>query len=230
MALTVVKSADKPYVLLQSSDELVYTIVVSNTGREIAECALLQDILPASVRLISGTITIDGLASKTENLVAGVPLGTINPGGNRVVSFRVRIVDCTISQISNTAIVSYKELGINNVAQSNTLVTPVISLSVRAQKSIDPCYALPGDTVTISIIVANDSNIAIDNVVLTDLLDSSLIPIPSSFVINGVAQNLDYAGTIGLGTIAAKTSVLVIFKVIVDPCAAGVCIENAASV
>ncbi|MDE7215402.1 MAG: DUF11 domain-containing protein, partial [Clostridia bacterium] len=56
--VTVTKSADKTYA--ETGEEITYTLVLENTGAVDALNVTLNDMLPAQMSLVNGSVTVDG--------------------------------------------------------------------------------------------------------------------------------------------------------------------------
>jgi uncharacterized repeat protein (TIGR01451 family) len=127
-------AADVNGAPLLRGDEIEYTLVVRNTGRDPATGVVVRDPVPAGTTYVPGSLRIGGAArtdaagDDTANFEAGTStavfrLGTganatvggqINPGATVTVSFRVRISPTLPggSRISNTASATYNGLTI----------------------------------------------------------------------------------------------------------------------
>lgn len=86
-----VKSVSKNFATCK--DILVYTITVPNNGNVSALNVILKDTIPNGTIFITDSVTIDGVQKTGENPLAGINIGTVGPGSQRVVEFSVQ-VDC----------------------------------------------------------------------------------------------------------------------------------------
>ncbi|MGG7178578.1 DUF11 domain-containing protein [Clostridium paraputrificum] len=227
--LNVSKSADRRYVFFGISNIIKYSIVITNVGDTKATNVTVRDIMSKGAFFIPGTFTVNGCKLEVMNINKDINVGSINPGGNILVTFDVKVVVFNPpSEIVNQAIVRYcDEMGNVMVAESNELVISVIDVNVCAQKSVDRSSACIGDVISYSVFIRNNGNINIDNVVFYDDLPPSVELLPASVLVNLVPQYIDnFSGGLDLGTINAHASMIISFQVAIVSLPASGCLEN----
>lgn len=75
-------------------DQLTWTVDVRNAGSTLASSVSVHGQLPAGLRYVDGSATVDGAPpppSSTDNGSLGVMLGEIAPGGARTASFQTSV-------------------------------------------------------------------------------------------------------------------------------------------
>lgn len=72
---TVTKSVNVSEVFV--GDSVIFTLVVNNPEFTTLSNAVLQDIVPAGLSFIPGSVNIDGVSSSGANPAIGIPLGSI---------------------------------------------------------------------------------------------------------------------------------------------------------
>lgn len=231
--LEVVKSADKSYIFRGVSNQLKYSIIITNTGDTAANCVKVKDVLYPGVYLIAGSISINGCKQNVMGLEHGVAIGSIPAGGNTVLSFDVEVsMDAMLTQIENQAVVTYcDELGNVLTATSNNLIIPIYKISVCTTKTVEQEEVLVGEVLNYSILVRNEGNLPINEATLYDELPSHLTLLPGTVLINLVPQYVtDLSSGLLLGTIAPHAGIIVSFQAQVMSYPSGGVIENSARV
>ncbi|WP_442951189.1 DUF7507 domain-containing protein [Paenibacillus sp. 481] len=184
--LTVVKTPDR--VTAAPGDTVTYTITVTNPGTVILTNVVLSD----------------------DTLGISQSIDTLNPGESQPFTFSFIIPTGTPngSVITNVAVAISDQ---TNPEQGTASVTVDPSPSLQVTKTLNPTQAVPGQTVTATILVQNTGNVDLTNVVITDptlnfrsvipsLAAGSMISIPILFVIPNVP-----AGTVLTNTATASS-------------------------
>jgi len=87
--LTIVKSANKHEVEVHS--HLRYKILIHNASSLSGTDVILKDIIQAESTFIAGSVVVNGQLQPDGDVVKGLPLGTIAPGGTVDVQFNVLV-------------------------------------------------------------------------------------------------------------------------------------------
>ncbi|MFD0590920.1 DUF6923 family protein [Paenibacillus sp. GCM10027627] len=221
--VSVVKTALPSTVI--PGDTLTYTIVVANEGPSAAQNVTLTDAVPASV--LNPQYSVDG--GITFNPWPGsLSLGTLADGTTETIIIRGTVAASATGDITNTAIVSSTTPDPDPTNNTSTAVTPINpSADVSIVKTADPVPVTPGETLTYTLLVANDGPSAADNVVVTDAVPAAVTGVVYSLD-GGVSFN-PWPGSIGLGTLASGDSVTILLQGTVSLSAAGA-ISNTATV
>lgn len=213
--LSVVKQADRTYILSGLSNKIRYSIVITNTGDTTATNVKLKDYLGEGACFVPGTMTINGCKQDVIGLNYTINIGAIPPNESVLLTFDAQILpQAKISQLTNQAVVTYcDETGNMKEVLSNLLVVPVINLNVCIQKTVDKTQALIGEVISYSIMISNRSNIAINNATFIDEVSAGLEILPASVMINGIPQYIgDLSHGMSLGTLAPNSSQIVSFQ------------------
>ncbi|SFB44752.1 conserved repeat domain-containing protein [Cohnella sp. OV330] len=150
-------------------DPITYTLVAYNASR-IAIEATLQDLLPAGLIFVAGSVTVAGIPAAYASPGTGVPLGTISPDGRVVVAFQARVPplasgDGQLPEYTNQAQLIYAfrlndGRAVRAVAVSDTVITRVVSPFIAVGVKGDPSEVYPGDDIVYRAEVTNKGNVA----------------------------------------------------------------------
>lgn len=213
----IVKSANTANGSVGST--VTYTLQVANTGN-IGANVTITDNIPSGTSYVPNSFKVNGVTIPGANPVTGVNIGTVAAGGTSTVTFDILLLVLpSPSQIINKANSTYTfqppdGRTISGSAESNTLTIPVRLPSVGAVKSTPVVDAVVGDTFTYSTVITNSGVESVTNVVLTDTLPTGAVFVPGSVLVGGIAKPSAVPdGGIGVGSIAAGSSVTVSFQV-----------------
>ena len=213
------KTVDKAYAAI--NDILNYTLLAQNTGTMDITNVFFQDIIPNGATFVAGSVIVDGTSYPDYDLNVGFTRPVINPSGNITINFQAKVISSpTPNTIINSGTMNYKyklnpsgaELSGSNT--SNTVTTVVNRVTVSNTKTVDKAYATIADVLTYTSVITNNSNIAINNVVFSDLVPVGTTFKTGSVKIDGSSQpTYDPSLTFPIGTIDAGKNVTVEFKV-----------------
>ncbi|SET87202.1 conserved repeat domain-containing protein [Lacrimispora sphenoides] len=201
-----------------------YTIIVNNFGPNAAENVLLMDSIPSSI--LNPMYSIDG--GVTFNPWPGfLNLGTLPAGAERVIIIRGTVSPDATGVISNTAIVSSTTPDPNPENNTSTLETPVsaVEADIAVEKQSNQAIAIPGESLSYTIVVNNFGPNAAEDVLLMDSIPSSILN-PEYSIDGGVTFN-PWPGFLNLGTLLAGAERIIIIRGTVSPTAAGIIINTA---
>lgn len=218
--IAAVKSASSTNATI--GDQIVYTILVSNTGNYPASVSLVDNI-PTGATFQANSVVINGVTQPGADPTVGIPF-TAEPGTPYTVTFAVVITSLpTPQQLTNTATANFSFIPpdgriITGSSTSNTVTIPVSAPNVALVKStIDATDAVVGDIITYNTNVTNSGIAAINNVLFFDQLPAFTSFVPGSVTINGSSiSTADPTSGIALGPIAPSTTVAVAFQVRVN--------------
>ena len=243
-----VKTVDKAQTYV--GDFLTYTIRVDNrTGTADADNLIFKDTPPAGTSFVPGSFTIDTVAQPGADPAAGVPMGTIALGTQKIVTFRVRVDALPVSsaiQFDNSASWTYDYISCaGQPPLSGSLVTNQVRTSaplLQPSKSVTPIGPVAAGTLlTYTINVPNNGTAGTIGTTLQDSIPAGTTYVPGTTTLNGSAAGLGGAVMpfttprlinspgAALGVIAPGAAAVVQFQVTVNP---GVTssIENVASI
>ncbi|MFC0213703.1 hypothetical protein ACFFK0_14760 [Paenibacillus chartarius] len=215
--LTLVKSADTANATV--GDIVTYTLQLTNTGNAGASVTLTDNI-PAGASYIPNSFRLNGIVVVGANPAAGVPIGTVNgSGGTATAAFQVRVESLpNPPQLTNQGSAGYTfrppdGRTFTGTAVSNTVVLPVALPNVTVSKSADRTAVTVGETITYTLVIANNGTSPITNVNLADPLPAALRFAAGSVTLGGINQPAANPQTgIAVGTLAAGASATVSFQ------------------
>ena len=158
------KSSDKQEKTVKAGDTITYTITLDNQGTAPGT-ALVKDEKITQTQGISytreATVTVtgvEGLDNKTIGDLIGEGISVEVPAGKQVtLSFTVSVTGDSLNnkaEITNVASVN----GQNTPEVTDTFVKPIIEVTKKAEirdKVQDRDYAVEGDTIIYTIVIAN---------------------------------------------------------------------------
>lgn len=113
---TVTKSVNVSEVFV--GDSVIFTLVVNNPEFTTLSNAVLQDIVPAGLSFIPGSVNIDGVSSSGANPAIGIPLGSI--GGFQTI--RVTFAAQAVFEPENPLTVNRASLAFTYVSPGGALI------------------------------------------------------------------------------------------------------------
>lgn len=171
--LTLVKRCTQSVVVGQ---EITYTIVVTNTGKDNVTGVSVEDILPAGVEYVAGSADNGGTFDDGKVTWTGL---SISAESSITLTFRAKAL--TVGAKQNNAKLTYKHdaNASNNADACTTTVTP-IKLDVSITKECKPTSVILGRNFSYKIVVKNNrlvkgtpANTA-TNLVVTDVLPAGV--------------------------------------------------------
>lgn len=213
--LDVKKSADKNYVFIGISNVIRYSISITNSGDERVGAIKIKDPLSNGISFIPGTLSVNGCI-KDKFISDPINIGYMDPGENIIISFAVKVEPNYSSNfVTNKAIVTYLDKYNNAFStESNEVITQIVIIDVCVIKSADRKIAKVGEIISYSVLIRNAGNVDITDVVFYDELPKKLVLLPASVLIESVPQYVEnFNGGMVIGTIKAKSSVVVSFQV-----------------
>lgn len=177
--------------------EMVYTIIVGNTGLSDAKALSITDNVPALLSGVSWTSTAAGAAvinaggSGTGNalvLNANIPTG---PGNLITITVKGTIDPAFNGNLTNTAVATPSEAGVAPVNASKTTVvskTPVLAITKNGPGSI-----AAGNEIVYTLNVQNTGTANADNAQITDAIPVAISGVTWEAVAQGTASILSGA-------------------------------------
>lgn len=197
-------------------DTLRYTIRIHNNGRAPATQVTLRDDVPTNTTWIANSLTLNGQPigqpdGGVSPLVAGISIGTLNPGQVAVVQFEVRVNAGTASgtlivnqaTVNSTGQPPLRTDGDGNPATGPEPTVAVVGagqmVTINKQVAVvGGGAALPGAQVEYVVIVRNVAPVPATNVRITDDLDASapgqLTYVNGSATLNGGTAGVAVTG------------------------------------
>ncbi|WP_150267348.1 DUF7507 domain-containing protein [Paenibacillus tepidiphilus] len=233
-SIAVVKSASTANATV--GDTVTYFLNVSNTGNYAASLTV-SDNIPAGTTFVPNSVLVNGQPLPQANPATGIAAGVIPAGGAVQVSFSVDITSLPSPQLLvNQGSVAFsftlpdgRTLG--GTALSNTLTIPVSNPNLGVTKSTTTTATTVGDTITYSVLLANNGIATVNNVIFTDALPAGTAFVPNSVTVDGTPRpGTSPATGVTIGSIAPGATVLVTFAVTVTSLPASGVLNNQSSV
>ena len=203
--------------VVEPLDTLRYTIRIYNNGKAPATQVSLRDNVPANTTWVSNSLTLNGQPVGTPDggvspLIAGIAVGTLDPGEFAVVQFDLQVNAGTASGtvISNQAIVASVEVprlltdGDGNPATGPEPTVVVVGgsqmLTIGKQVAVvGGGMALPGTEVEYVVIVRNIAPTPATLVRIVDDLAGAagrITYVNGSATLNGSTAGISVVGTV----------------------------------
>ncbi|MGL5153254.1 MAG: DUF7507 domain-containing protein [Clostridium sp.] len=205
-------------------DIISFYLTVQNTGNVIANNVQLEDVLPAEIEFVVGSVEVNSNSEPIANIVDGITLENINPMEMVIVKFEGKVISIPDSgEVVNIGYIKYNYVvdptkpPVPGASSSNEVSININSTNIQFTKGIDTQYAAIGDIVTFDFQIANYGNITANNVIFFDTLPKELGFIENSVIVNGIpVPEVDPTQGINIGTIAVDEDINIKFKVKVN--------------
>ncbi|SDT13835.1 conserved repeat domain-containing protein [Paenibacillaceae bacterium GAS479] len=187
-------------------DTVNYSVTVTNTGN-LAANVTLTDPLNAFSSFVPGTVRINGTLTPAANPGAGIPLGSIAPGGSVLVSYDVLLTSSPPSGFfDNQASAAFTFQSPSGAMGSGSSLSNIVRIAetsplLNVVKSASEPFGLVGDIVTYTVTITNASAGAVMNVVATDNSTPGTAFVPGSLTIDGVPSAGNIKVGVSLGTL-----------------------------
>jgi uncharacterized repeat protein (TIGR01451 family)/gliding motility-associated-like protein len=184
---------------LQKNGEVVYDVSIINDGPGDAHNVVLTDV----VNTLSITDLTYSVGAGWENWVNSLSIGTLKRDSVFTLQIRGVVTNAATDPISYTASVSSSDSDINAANNSQTIQTWLsreVDLSVAVSA---PVSVTAGETIQYSVTVTNNSTtIDADNVLVSDILNSSIIT-SLEYSVNNGSTWLQWTGLLNIGYVNA---------------------------
>lgn len=200
---------------------VTYTLSVRNPYQRELHNVTVQDALPAHTQFVTasqGGVNNGGVVSWS--------LGTLTAGETRTLKVTVKIAPEAQDgeQIANTFTFTSQEFPAPLL--SNTVNNVVWNAQIRIDKTVDQTVAAPGDALTYTLVIHNDSAQAtLYNAVVTDHPAAGLTYIPGSSTLEGQPLSDPTIDSDGMqwsiGDLAPSKDVRVTYKMRLRPGVSG---------
>ncbi len=221
-------------------DVLQYTIVITNTGRDVAQGVVFSDTPGANTTLVVGSVTttqgVIPQGNTPGDTAVTVNIGDILPGVSVTINFRVTIANPVpegVTSVANQGLVSGANVpdtptdDPDTPAVDDPTVTPLGLIPwIEAYKTAELTgdvngdgVANPGDTLTYTITITNYGYADALNVVFSDILPPHLQLVVGSVTVSDptalVTQDTNV--TVQIAAIAPGASVTITFRARINP-------------
>lgn len=146
ISVLVTKVADKINVSL--NDIVNYTVTVTNESDSRVDSAVFKDILPMSLMLIDGSVSVNTVPITNPNLALGINIGSLEAKETAIIRYSTKVVAGSCSgSIKNSAFVEFKYSSNNgtlkNIISNIASVELCTNIAAFKQLSIDKLCPIP---------------------------------------------------------------------------------------
>ncbi|MCM8709596.1 DUF3794 domain-containing protein [Clostridium sp. SYSU_GA19001] len=205
--ITVDKGTEGNIIFAKVGDTIPYKVDITNTGN-----------VPVTLTNLTDVIQQIGFTTPS---ATNMPLNIIlQPGQSTTISYNVLITALPPDKkIDNTVTVSFayqvgQETYTEQMQDSFTLNVEEIKVSLT--KAVNKTFAEPGEEVTYTFTINNQSSVPITNVYLYDPLPADTTFVSGSFSLNPEENPVQFPGAF-IGTIPNNSQVVVSFKIRINP-------------
>jgi len=165
------------------NDTMSYTIKVKNTGNVAATSITVYDTIPSGINVVTATISHSGTLSSG---IITFPAFAVGVNDSVLLTYKA-LIDTSVQDedtVINTALISGH--GTTKTVQSSFVASnrPLMSLA----KSVDKSSAIPGDTLTYTVVYTNIGSSVATNVIVSDSIKQTTEYVAGSVTINNVTQ------------------------------------------
>ncbi|MCU5713023.1 cell surface protein, partial [Bacillus cereus] len=199
-----------------------YTISIINNGNIQVENIIVTDIIPANTSFIENSVIVNGNARPNDNPLNGIQIDTIPPNTTATILFQVRVTSIPqTNPISNTSTIEYEYTvpdrpPITETIISSAAATEINHANLNSNKAVDLAFATVGDTLTYTITLNQTGNVAVNDVIIQDIIPQGTTFIENSVIVNGeTLPGVNPVSGIPIGTITIGEDAIVSFQVTV---------------
>ena len=192
--------------VIVAGENVGYTVVINNYGPSVASDVVLKDIYNAK-ELLGLQYSLNG--NDWFNYNEAINLGNIDAGANVTVYFRAKVNGSVRGDVLNTVNITTSVDDARGNFSDNETVNVIADTTLVVIKDAEIKELNPGDTVHFIVtVIAGGSSDSL-NVVLKDILDSTLLDVNSAtYAVDGVNKG-SWTGSIDLGNMLTGTAVTV---------------------
>ncbi|MDM8363612.1 DUF7507 domain-containing protein [Bacillus thuringiensis] len=199
-----------------------YTISIINNGNIQVENIIVTDIIPANTSFIENSVIVNGNARPNDNPLNGIQIDNIPPNTTATILFQVRVTSIPqTNPISNTSTIEYEYTvpdrpPITETIISSAAATEINHANLNSNKAVDLAFATVGDTLTYTITLNQTGNVAVNDVIIQDIIPQGTTFIENSVIVNGeTLPGVNPVSGIPIGTIIVDGDAIVSFQVTV---------------
>ncbi|MGN4721075.1 cell surface protein [Bacillus cereus group sp. MYBK15-3] len=199
-----------------------YTISITNNGNIQVENIIVTDIIPANTSFIENSVIVNGNARPNDNPLNGIQIDNIPPNTTATILFQVRVTSIPqTNPISNMSTIEYEYTVPNRPPITETIIssaalTEINHANLNSNKAVDLAFATVGDTLTYTITLNQTGNVAVNDVIIQDIIPQGTTFIENSVIVNGeTLPGVNPVSGIPIGTITIGGDAIVSFQVTV---------------
>ena len=191
-----------------AGEEVIYQVLVSNQGPSTAANVVLTDNYQTK-DLTVVAYSLDNITWIPYTKGANINLGDMNSGSSILVYFKAMVNASTRGIVHNIVNITTDTDDARGIFSAEEHVNVISNSTLKVDKTAEIKELNPGDTIHYIITVTAGGSSDSLNVVLKDILDSTLLDVNgATYAINGVNKGM-WTGSVSLDTIATGNSVTV---------------------
>ncbi len=214
---------------------VTYTINLENTCNSPLTDVFFQDIVPEGLEFLPGTVTVNGNLEANANPNNGFNIPNILGGNTATITFDAIVTNVpNINPTLNTATMTYFYTPVEGgIPSINTVDSNTVSVEINASADIsviktgNPNPVDRGEMLNFTMEVSNSGPSNAENVVLSDIIPSSIIG--AEFSVDGGLTWNPWTSSYNIGTLQNGSSRTILIRGTVSSTATGT-ITNTARV
>ena len=191
-----------------AGEEVIYQVLVSNHGPSTAVNVVLTDNYQTK-DLTVVAYSLDNITWIPYTKGANINLGDMTSGSSILVYFKAMVNASTRGIVHNVVNITTDTDDVRGIFSAEEHVNVMANSTLKVDKTAEIKELNPGDTIHYIITVTAGGSSDSLNIVLKDMLDSTLLDVNSAtYAVDGVNKGV-WAGSLSLGKIATGNSVTV---------------------
>ena len=191
-----------------AGEEVIYQVLVSNHGPSTAVNVVLTDNYQTK-DLTVVAYSLDNITWIPYTKGANINLGDMTSGSSILVYFKAMVNASTRGIVHNVVDITTDTDDVRGIFSAEEHVNVMANSTLKVDKTAEIKELNPGDTIHYIITVTAGGSSDSLNIVLKDILDSTLLDVNSAtYAIDGVNKGV-WTGSLSLGKIATGNSVTV---------------------
>ena len=191
-----------------AGEEVIYQVLVSNHGPSTAANVVLTDNYQTK-DLTVVAYSLDNITWIPYTKGANINLGDMTSGSSILVYFKAMVNASTRGIVHNVVNITTDTDDARGIFSAEEHVNVMANTTLKVDKTAEIKELNPGDTIHYIITVTAGGSSDSLNIVLKDILDSTLLDVNSAtYAVDGVNKGV-WTGSLSLGKIATGNSVTV---------------------
>ena len=191
-----------------AGEEVIYQVLVSNQGPSTAVNVVLTDNYQTK-DLTVVAYSLDNITWIPYTKGANINLGDMTSGSSILVYFKAMVNASTRGIVHNVVDITTDTDDVRGIFSAEEHVNVMANSTLKVDKTAEIKELNPGDTIHYIITVTAGGSSDSLNIVLKDILDSTLLDVNSAtYAVDGVNKGV-WTGSLSLGKIATGNSVTV---------------------
>lgn len=197
-------------------DMIAYELLAVNESHEALQQCVLIDPLPEGTGFVPGSVTAGGMRNPSASPAMGIPLGTIEPGMSKRVTFQAVVLDAPVNaRLTNQGELHYLYGEYAQTALSNPATVIVSGPDLEATLVVEPTLATIAEQLTYTVFITNAGTIE-TNVSLRQLIPQGTTFVAGSIYLNGRRlADADARTELYLGSLPPGRSLSLVYGVVV---------------